>query len=442
MNLSRELLFLVAIKYKMTSVILKDLYASKTLTSSIQQDFNYHLERGNLLEALAKVRSRSDLVKVIQRGLTKSYIAQQAKLGNGKSLLYDILEHAGKVWLANYLSSLDQDTIANLIRERYISSSMILSYQLPAHDFNDPWYVIASLRQQPFDPTISFYMFLVNYGLACDVETVSDYVKLVGPEYFLLDDVKQVSQLFIQKFGAQDSISILLKDAITPKHRIVMKHGRIYQFINQVGGTYTFGSDITYQGPMRQAFRTTEGDLLIGTNYGSFINGYLLQDIYEGTLIEANQEYNYLTTDDGFVYFEESIPEIMSKGRGYPIQGLDLYLLVSDMKLQGLDNTIGIPEDLLQVVNRVANYSIWKDRIVINYSDGTSYNSRDGIHTFRYMPDVTLGSNDKELVYIYEIGFDFYLNFEHYNLKTKEVYEVVIEGITITFDRFGYNTEN
>jgi hypothetical protein len=79
---------------------------------------------------------------------------------------------------------------------------------------------------------------------------------------------------------------------------------------------------------------------------------------------------------------------------------------------------------------------------VINYSDGTSYNSRDGIHTFRYMPDVTLGSNDKELVYIYEIGFDFYLNFEHYNLKTKEVYEVVIEGITITFDRFGYNTEN
>jgi hypothetical protein len=408
----------------MTSLTLKDLYPSDSL---IQQGFKYRLAKGNLLEELANVNNRDDIVKLVERGLTKSYVASQAKQGHGKYLLYNIMDRAGRVWLANYFSGLDSNGLADLARERYITVNAVKSYLNISDDPNDHWYVIASLRRGD-DPIVSFYMFLAIYGLACDTETVSTYVKHVGPEYFLRDDVKKISELFIQKFGDQDPISIILARAIRPKHKIIIENGQVKQFVNQLGGIYTFGNKITYKGPIRQAYKTDAGNILFETNYGNFINGYLLQEVHGDFILE-----------DGVVYdLEGELPEAMQVGRTYPIPGLDLYLLVFDLKQQGLGNVVGIPDALYQTVIRVKDYHIWHDRIIINYANGTTYNlGSNKPTTYRHLPDETIGSNGTESIYIYEMGFDYIVNFERYDLSNRKVYRITYDNITIEFSGYG-----
>lgn len=419
----------------------------------LRKDFNYYVSKGDILHALSKVRNRKDIVTLVTKHqLTSSYVAEQAKLGNGTDLIYNILENAGVAWAAAYFSRLTPEQLDALpIPKKYIDYYVNTHN---THDLNHDWYIVSAIHQNILaihSMDITPYMFLVIYGISCDTSMVTEYIKTASPDYFLRDDIRKVCNIFIEKYGTDDPISLLLQNALSNKRKIVMKYDRIQSYTNQLGGVYTFYHDgsITYAGKSRRKFPTNNGDIVSSNYLGVYVNDCLFLNRGDNTLEYRGETYK-CTSEGPIVTFTPELTDKMKLGAEgsatyFPIYGLDLYHLISDIKQLGYDNrsindgTALIPQVLYDLVNEVVSYEYWGRQRLIFYSDGyVDGNNTNVISTLESFPTTIIAKGIRHILYSYNIGSDYFVNFDHYVLRSSaNLYRFVADGTNFVLNAFG-----
>lgn len=412
----------------MTTIILDDSREAPFLMKPL----SYRLK--DYMVELSKVRNRKDLVKLVKNGLRRHHLVEAAKKNIGKDLLEEISKHAGDVWIMNYLRGLKSEDFYS-ISKKYLPS-------LREEDLTETKY---SPYRVPMLNSYSFYDIICKYGIACDVETVEDYLSSLDPVILIRSDIRRVCDLFVETFGIDDPISILLKE---PKHRLIIEKGTLKEFHNIYGGIYSFIEqngkiEVEYRSIFyKDDYRTPEGDIVDITPNGIYVNSYLLQCTNFIQFIIFNQkEMNVLDRGDSITIRRlnlneveiKNLPKRMKIGRGFPIQGIDLLHFYQDLKLEGMEKII--PKKIRNNLDMILSVELWDNYGTIKYTDGENYRLEniEQPTQISYYPVETFMKDNEIKLWILSDSQDYYANF----MRISENHEIDLEGIKFVIDKLG-----
>lgn len=391
---------------------MKQFHTPQGFSGMIRKDFEYYCGQGKILYALSKVRDRRDIVKLVKEyGLTSSFVKKCCKLNEGRDVIYNILEHAGVAWTSTYFAGLTMEQLNDLpIPKQYINYFLKNSWSdaSPNHD----WYVVSMMHQDMGNlhgGLISFYMYLVVYGISCDTEMIQRYIATSSPEHFLRDDIRMICNTFISKYGTDDPISLLLQQAINKKRKIVMEQGRIHQYVNQLGGVYTFhypSSTVTYDGRQWEQFKTNSSDTVVFTEVGTYVNDYLFPH-RELEALYSRDGMSSFSIINGIIEFNPPLTTKMRSNASAPfIHGIDLYHMTHDIQELGYDNDL---------VSSIASYEQWGDDAIVFYADGyIDGDDSDQVNAAQQSHSIIIRKGVRHIAYCYNMSDnDYFLNFEH-----------------------------